>query len=60
MRIETDLYRNPSISFFFLVDNIDVENPHHILYLLKARENELLFDLKKKMAAAVVFTKVRP
>jgi hypothetical protein len=37
---------------------MDVDNVHHLLYLFKARENEIFRDLKKKMAAAVVFTKV--
>ena len=39
-------------------DEMDVSNMHHLIYLLKARENLLYNDLRKKLASAVVFTKV--
>ena len=45
---------------FCLILQLDVENVHHLLYLLKWRENDLFNDLRKKMASAVVFTKVWP
>jgi len=38
--------------------NIDLENVDHIEYLLKARENLQYDQLRKKMASAMVYTKV--
>jgi len=37
---------------------IDVEKVEHLEYLLKARENLLYTELRKKMASAMVYTKV--
>merc|ERR1719361_697511 len=37
---------------------IDFRNIHHLQYLFEARENQIHTDLKKKLAAALVYTKV--
>ena len=37
---------------------LDLENVKHLEYLLKARENLLFTELRKKMASAMVYTKV--
>merc|ERR1711994_672360 len=37
---------------------LDLENVKHLKYLLKARENLLFTELRKKMASAMVYTKV--
>jgi hypothetical protein len=37
---------------------VDPGNVHHLIYMLKARENELFSDLKAKMSSAFVYTKV--
>ena len=51
---------SPTQLLFVWSFQLDVENVHHLLYLLKWRENDLFNDLRKKMASAVVFTKVWP
>ncbi len=38
--------------------DIDPGNTHHLIYLLKARENQLYSDLKSRLASAFVYTKV--
>lgn len=38
--------------------NLDISNVAHLEYLLKARENLLYTNLKKKMASALIYTKV--
>ena len=35
---------------------LDLENVKHLEYLLKARENLLFTELRKKMASAMVYT----
>jgi len=37
---------------------VDPENVHHLIYLIKARENDLFEDLTSKMKKAFVYTKV--
>jgi len=38
--------------------NLDLSNPDHLEYLLKARENLQYANLRKKMAGAMIYTKV--
>jgi len=38
--------------------NLDLSNPNHLEYLLKARENLQYTNLRKKMAGAMLYTKV--
>ena len=40
------------------VQDSDVKNYHHLIYLMKARENTIHADLYKKMRNATAFTKV--
>merc|ERR1711992_312526 len=40
------------------VESSDVKNYHHLIYLMKARENTIHADLYKKMRNATAFTKV--
>ena len=39
-------------------DVMDFRNIHHLQYLFEARENKIHSDLKKKLATAMVYTKV--
>jgi hypothetical protein len=41
-----------------MIFQIDVSNVHHLLFLLKSRENNIFADMKKKIATAMVFTQV--
>ena len=39
-------------------DQLDLENVHHLMYLFKARENQMHSSLKSKLATAMVYTTV--
>jgi len=39
-------------------DQLDLENVHHLMYLFKARENQMHSELRSKLASAMVYTKV--